>query len=164
MSSDVQAELDALRADLERVEAGAALYASQLEGYQSLFADAGPEIAAGVDEAIAGLRDFSSSTLSFELPLEQTIEVPIKTEIPINQSFDTTITVDTPLGFEVPIDVTVPVDVLVPVDLMVDIPVNETVPIEIDVSETEFATLTDSLATGLESLKEVLDGLADPPG
>lgn len=163
VSDDVQAELDAVRADLARVEAGAALYASQLEGYQELFAEAGPGIAAGVDEAIAGLRDFGSSTLAFDLPLEQTVEVPIQTEIPIQQSFDTTITVDTPLGFSVPLDVTVPVDVVVPVDLMVEIPVNETVPIEIDVSETEFATLTDSLATGLESLQDVLDGLAAPP-
>jgi len=162
ISAEVQAELDALRADLARVEAGAALYASQLEGYQQLFAEAGPEIAAGVDEAIAGLRDFGSSTLEFELPLKQTVQVPIQTEIPIEQSFDTTITVDTPLGFEIPLDVTVPVDVVVPVDLMVDIPVNETVPIAIDVGDTEFATLTDSLATGLESLREVLDGLAAP--
>lgn len=160
ISADVQSELDALRADLERVEAGAALYASQLQGYQELFAAAGPDIAAGVDEAIAGLRDFGSSTLEFELPLEQTVQVPIRTEIPINQSFDTTIKVDTPLGFEIPIDVTVPVDVMVPVDLTVDIPVNETVPISIDVSQTEFATLTDSLATGLESLQEVLEGLS----
>ena len=77
--------------------------------------------------------------------------MPIQTEIPIKQSFDTTIEVETPLGFSVPIDVTVPVDVVVPVDLIVEIPVNETVPIEIDVSQTEFATLTDSLAEGLES-------------
>ena len=159
---DVQAQIDTLATDLARVEAGAALYASQLEGYQELFAEAGPEIAAGVDEAIAGLREFSSSTLAFDLPLEQTVQVPIQTEIPIDQSFDTTITVDTPLGFEVPLDITVPVDVVVPVDLTVDIPVNETVPIEIDVSQTEFATLTDSLATGLESLKAVLDGLSAP--
>jgi len=164
ISADVQAELDALRADLARVEAGAALYASQLQGYQDLFAEAGPEIAAGVDEAIAGLRDFGSSTLEFDLPLQQTVQVPIRTEIPIKQSFDTRITVDTPLGFEIPLDITVPVDVVVPVDLTVDIPVNETVPIAIDVSQTEFATLTDSLATGLESLRAVLDGLAAPPG
>ena len=160
--ADVQAELDAVRADLARVEAGAALYASQLEGYQELFAEAGPEIAAGIDEAIAGLRDFGSSTLAFDLPLNQTVTVPIETEIPINQSFDTTIEIETPLGFSVPLDVTVPVDVVVPVDLDVEIPVNETVPIEIDVSQTEFADLTDSLAVGLESLKDVLDGLSGP--
>jgi hypothetical protein len=163
VSPDVQAELDALRADIERVEAGAALYASQLAGYQELFADAGPGIAAGVDEAIAGLREFGSSTLSFEFPLQQTVTVPIKTEIPIDQSFDTTIEIETPLGFAVPVDVTVPVDVVVPVDLEIDIPVDETVPVEIDVSQTELADLTDSLATGLESLREVLDGLAEPP-
>src|SRR5690606_23919069 len=43
-----RAELDELRAEIERVEAGAALYASQLQGYQELFAEAGPEISAGV--------------------------------------------------------------------------------------------------------------------
>jgi MFS family permease len=163
VAPDVQAEIDTLRADIERVEAGAALYASQLAGYQELFADAGPGIAEGVDEAIVGLREFANSTLSFEFPLEQTVTVPIKTEIPIDQTFDTTIEIDTPLGFPVPVDVSVPVDVVVPVDLEVDIPVNETVPVEIDISQTEFADLVESLAVGLESLSEVLDGLAEPP-
>jgi len=158
--ADVQEQLDTLSADLARVEAGAALYASQLEGYQQLFAEAGPEIAAGVESAIAGLEEFGSSTLEFDLPLRQTVTVPIKTEIPIDQTVDTRITIDTPLGFEVPLDVTVPVQVTVPVDLEVDIPVDVTVPIAIDVSQTEFKTLTDSLATGLGSLQEVLDGLS----
>jgi len=158
-----QIEIDELRAEIERVEAGAALYASQLQGYQELFAEAGPEIAAGVDEAIAGLREFGESNLEFELPISQTIEVPIETEIPIDQEFTTTIEVETPLGFSVPLEVTVPVDVVVPVDLTVDVPVNETVPISIDISETQFADLTESLATGLESLQDVLDGLASNP-
>ena len=54
---------------------------------------------------------------------------------------------------------------------MVDIPIDETVPISeafavqldvpitIDVSDTELAGLTDSLASGLESLQDVLSGL-----
>jgi MFS family permease len=178
-----RAELDTARADLERVEAGAALYASQIEGFQEQLVALQPQISAGVDEAIAGLRTFGDSTISFdvsidevipidtEVVIDRTVKVPIKTTIPINQSFDTTIRIDTPLG-EVPVDVTVPVDVEVPVDLVVDIPINETVPIKdefpvqldvpisIVVRETELAELTDSLAAGLESLQEMLTGLA----
>ena len=175
-------ELDAVRADLERVEAGAALYASQITGFQEQLVELEPQVSAGVDEAITGLREFGDSTISFDVNIDEVIpiktdvlidrvvEVPIKTSIPINQSFDTTITIDTPLG-NVPLDVTVPVDVEVPVDLVVDIPINETVeideefpvqldvPIAIDVRETELANLTDSLAAGLESLQDVLTGL-----
>jgi hypothetical protein len=176
-------ELAALRADLDRVEAGAALYASQIEGFQEQLVELSPEIEAGVEEAIAGLRDFGESTIAFDVDIDEvipidtevvirrTVAVPIVTEIPINEEFDTTITIDTPVG-DLPLDVTVPVDVVVPVDLVVDIPIDETVPIEdefpvqldvpiaIDVSETELKNLTDSLATGLESLQDVLAGLS----
>lgn len=176
------AELDELRADLERVEAGAALYASQVEGFQEQLVELSPEIEAGVDEAIAGLREFGESTITFdvnidevipidtEVTIRRTVQVPIVTEIPINEEIDTTITIDTPFG-GIPVDVNVPVDVVVPIDLVVDIPIDETVPIqdefpvqldvpiEIDVSETELKNLTDSLAAGLESLQGVLTGL-----
>ena len=178
-----QTELATARADLERVEAGAALYSSQIEGFQQKLVELQPQISAGVDEAITGLRTFGDSTLEFPVKIDQTIpidtevvidrtvQVPIKTTIPINQSFDTTIQVDTPFG-KIPIDVTVPVDVDVPVDLTVDIPIKETVPIKdeipvkldvpvkIDVSQTELKELTDSIAAGLESLQEMLTGLA----
>ena len=171
-----------IRDDLERVEAGAALYASQIDGFREQLVELSPQIEAGVDEAIAGLREFGDSTISFdveidevipidtEVVIQRTVEVPIQTEIPINQDIDTTITVDTPLG-NIPLDITVPVDVVVPIDLVVDIPIDETVPIKdefpvqldvpiaIDVSETELKNLTDSLATGLESLRDVLTGL-----
>ncbi len=176
------AELTELRDDIERVEAGAALYASQIDGFREQLTELAPEIEAGVDEAIAGLRDFGESTISFdvnidevipidtEVVIQRVVEVPIQTEIPINQDIDTTITVDTPLG-GIPLDITVPVDVVVPIDLVVDIPIDETVPIQdefpvqldvpiaIDVSQTELKNLTDSLATGLESLQDVLTGL-----
>jgi prefoldin subunit 5 len=176
-----RAELDTARADLERVEAGAALYASQIEGFQEQLVALQPEISAGVEEAITGLRTFGDSTISFdvnidevipidtEVVIQRTVQVPIKTTIPINQSFDTTIRIDTPLG-EVPLDVTVPVDVDVPIDLVVDIPIDETVPIRdefpvkldvpiaIVVRDTELAELTDSLAAGLESLQDMLQG------
>ncbi len=176
-------ELDATQSDLERVEAGAALYASQITGFQELVSELGPQVSAGVDEAIAGLRQFGDSTIAFEVNIDEvipvdtevvinrTVEVPIKTAIPIKETFDTTIEVETPLGFSVPLEVTVPVDIEVPIDLVVDIPIDETVPIKdefpvkldvpiaIDVRETELANLTDSLAAGLESLRDVLRGL-----
>ncbi len=64
-----------------------------------------------------------------------------------------------------------PVNIDVPIDLTIDIPINETVPIDVaipvkvdvpigvNVAETELATLAASLATGLESFTDVLDGL-----
>lgn len=176
-------ELATARADLERVEAGAALYASQIQGFQEQLVALQPQISAGVDEAITGLRTFGDSTIAFdvnidevipvdtEVVIQRTVQVPIKTTIPIDQSFDTTIQIDTPLG-NVPVDVTVPVDVDVPIDLVVDIPIDETVPIQdefpvqldvpiaIDVRETELAALTDSLAAGLESLQQMLNGFS----
>jgi EmrB/QacA subfamily drug resistance transporter len=179
-----RAELATAQADLERVEAGAALYASQIQGFQEKLVELQPQISAGVEEAITGLRTFGESTIEFpvnidqtipvdtEVVIDRTVAVPIKTSIPINQSFDTTIQVDTPLG-NIPLDVTVPVDVDVPVDLTVDIPINETVPIKdefpvkldvpisIDVRETQLAELTDSIAAGLESLQDMLTGLGD---
>lgn len=176
-------ELTALREDLDRVEAGAALYASQVEGFQEQLTELAPEIEAGIDEAITGLRDFGESTIAFDVNIDEvipidtevvirrTVAVPIVTEIPINEEIDTTITIDTPLG-GIPVDVNVPVDVVVPIDLVVDIPIDETVPIQdefpvqldvpiaIDVGETELKNLTDSLAAGLQSLQDVLTGLS----
>lgn len=178
-----RAELERTRDDLDRVEAGAALYASQIDGFQAQLTELQPEISAGVEQAITGLRTFGQSTISFNVPIDEvipidtevvidrTVQVPIKTTIPINQSFDTTIRISTPFG-SIPLDITVPVDVDVPVDLTVDIPINETVPIsdefpvqldipiEIDVSETELGDLTEALAAGLESMQKVLSGLS----
>jgi hypothetical protein len=62
------------------------------------------------------------------------------------------------------------VNIDVPIDLVVDIPVNETIPVDaavpvkldvpisVDVAETELAALTDSLAAGLQSFRDVLAG------
>lgn len=181
-SESVQASIEELQADIERVEAGAALYASQVEGFQEQIVALEPQISAGVDEAITGLREFGDSTIAFDVNIDEvipidtevvirrTVEVPIVTEIPINETIDTTITIDTPLG-DLPLDITVPVDIVVPIDLTVDIPIDETVPVQdefpvqldvpiaIVVRDTELANLTDSLANGLESLQDVLTGL-----
>ncbi|MEM7094501.1 MAG: MFS transporter [Actinomycetota bacterium] len=182
--ASLRAEIDVLREDFNRVEAGAALYASQITGFQELLTDLGPQVSGGIDEAVTGLRDFGQSTIAFDVNIDEvipvqtdvridrTVEVPIVTSIPIQETFDTTIEVETPLGFSIPLDVTVPVDIEVPIDLVVDIPIDETitideefpvqldVPIAIDVGDTELANLTDSLAAGLESFQDVLGGLS----
>ncbi|MGI9644387.1 MAG: MFS transporter [Ilumatobacteraceae bacterium] len=176
-------ELDDTRADMERVEAGAALFASQVTGFQEQLGELSPTISEGLDEAIAGLEEFSTSTLQFNVEIDESVEistevvidrtvvVPIETSIPINESFDTTIVVAGPFGVDIPLDVTVPVDIEVPVDLDVSIPINETVPIsesipvqlsvpiDVEIAGTQLATLADSLATGLESFAEIIEGL-----
>jgi EmrB/QacA subfamily drug resistance transporter len=178
-----RSDLAATQNDIARVEAGAALFASQVTGFQEQLTTLSPTISAGLDEAVTGLEDFATSTLEFdvaidetvvidtEVVIDRTISVPIDTTLPINESFDTTIEIQGPFGTAIPIDVTVPVDIDVPIDLTVDIPINETVPISaevpvkidvpisVDVAETELANLTTSLAAGLDSFREVLTGL-----
>jgi len=177
------ASLETSAEDLARVEAGAALFASQVTGFQEQITELSPTIQTGLDEAVAGLQEFSQSTLEFTVNIDESVDintdvvidrnvaVPIKTTLPINEEFDTTISIDGPFGTAIPLDITVPVDIDVPIDLTVDIPINETVPINatipvkvdvpigVDVAETELATLAASLAQGLESFTEVLDGL-----
>ena len=97
-------ELAVLREDIQRVEAGAALYASQIDGFVEQITELEPQITAGVDDAIAGLRDFGTSTISFDVKIDEvipvdtevvirrTVEVPIKTDDPDQtRTFDTTI-------------------------------------------------------------------------
>ena len=175
--------LDQTNKDLDRVEAGSALFASQVTGFQTKLAELAPQVSQGVDEAIAGLETFSTSTIEFDVPIDQNIaintevvidrdiEVPIKTTLPIKDSFDTTIKVAGPFGIDIPLDVTVPVDIDVPIDLTVTVPINESVPIDanvpvklnvpirVEVGETELADLTKSLADGLRSLQAILEGL-----
>jgi MFS family permease len=181
--ADTQDDLEATRDDLERVEAGAAIFSSQVTGIVDQLTDLSPDISAGLDEAIAGLETFATSTLEFdvdideevqiatEVELDRTLSVPIRTTLPIDEEFDTRIVIDGPLGVDVPLNVTVPVQLDLPIDLEVDIPVDETIPIDaavpvkldvpirVDVADTELAVLSESLATGLESFRDVLDGL-----
>jgi MFS family permease len=171
------------RKDLDRVEAGAAIFASQVQGFQTKISELAPNVSAGLDEAITGLESFGNSAVEFNVPIDENvqfetdvvidreIEVPIKTTLPINESFDTTIKVAGPFGIDIPLDVTVPVDIDVPIDLTVTIPIHETIPIDanvpvkldvpisVDVSETQLAELSKALAAGLKSFKEVLAGL-----
>jgi hypothetical protein len=181
--STVESELATTRQDLERVEAGAALFAGQVQGFQDQLAELAPAVESGLDEAVGGLAAFRTSTIEFDveidetvgidtvIDLKRTIEVPINTSIPIDQEFDTRITIDGPFGIDIPLNITVPIRVDVPIDLTVAIPVDESipirtdipvqvaVPISIDVAGTELAQLAESLEAGLISFKDVIAGL-----
>ena len=176
-------ELATTQDDLERVEAGAALFASQVNGFVETVNELGPSIDEGLDQAVTELEDFGTSKIEFTVPIDQTItidetfelkrtvEVPIKTSIPINEEVETTITINGPFGVDIPLDITVPVDIDVPIDLTVDIPIDESipvnvevpvkldVPISIDIEGTELETLTKSLIDGLRAFQEGLSGL-----
>jgi len=176
-------ELATTQEDLERVEAGAALFASQVNGFVETVNELGPSIDEGLDQAVTELEDFGTATIEFTVPIDQTItidetfdlertvEVPIKTSIPIDEEVETTITINGPFGVDIPLDITVPVDIDVPIDLTVDIPIDESipinvevpvkldVPISIEVEGTELETLTQSLIDGLRAFQEGLGGL-----
>ena len=181
--SDTEDQLASTQTELERVEAGAALFASQVTGFQEQLVELQPTISAGLDEAIAGLDEFAISTIEFEVNIDENVtidtsvvldrelSVPISEVLPIQETFETEIEVDTPLGFSVPLNVTVPVDIEVPVDLDLDVAVNETIPVQatvpvkldipiaIEVAGTELADLAASLAAGLRSLEDIIAGL-----
>ena len=181
--STVEDELAATRADLTRVEAGAALFAGQVQGFQEQLTALAPAVDAGLDEAVAGLADFRTSTIAFDVQIDETvaidtvidlnrtIEVPINTTIPISETFDTRITIDGPFGIDIPLNIPVPIAVDVPIDLTVAIPIDESfpistefpvqlaVPIAIDVAGTELAELAASLEAGLKSFQDVIAGL-----
>ena len=179
----VQAELVDTRAEIEQLRGGVALFSTQATQLQGQLAELAPTVQAGLDEAVAGLTEFETSTILFNVPinevipistevvLDRTLEVPINTILPIEESFDTTIIINGPFGVDFPLDITVPIALDLPIDLNVAIPINETVPIEtsipvnlsvpieVQVQGTELATLASSLREGLLSLREVLTGL-----
>ncbi|MFK8023084.1 MAG: hypothetical protein AB8G26_03885, partial [Ilumatobacter sp.] len=181
--NSTEAELADTRADLQRVEAGAAIFASQVNGFVEAIDELGPEIDSGLDQAVTQLEEFGTSTIEFDVAIDETIsidetfvinrtvEVPINTSIPINEEVETTITIDGPFGIDIPLDITVPVDLDVPIDLTVDIPINEELPVAVDVpvqldvpisisvEGTELQTLTTSLIEGLRSFQDGLSGL-----
>ncbi|MFT6763007.1 MAG: EmrB/QacA subfamily drug resistance transporter [Candidatus Aldehydirespiratoraceae bacterium] len=176
-------ELADTQAELERVEAGAAIFASQVNGFVESINDLGPSIDEGLDQAVTGLEDFATSQIEFTVPIDETISisetfelkrtvsVPIKTSIPISEEVETTVIVNGPFGIDIPIDLTVPVDIDVPVDLTVDIPIDETIPIDVDVpvkldvpitvdiEGTELEALATALTVGLRAFQEGLSGL-----
>lgn len=176
-------DLATTQADLARVESGAALYASQVNAFVETLDGLGPEIEQGLDQAVSGLQEFGTSTIEFDVAIDETIsisetfdlvrtvQVPINTSIPINEEVETTVTVNGPFGVDIPIDITVPVDIEVPIDLTVDVPIDESVPIDVDVpvqldvpialavEGTELEALTTSLVQGLRAFQDGLSGL-----
>ena len=186
MSNDLDAALDRqnqLETDLARVEGGAALYAAQITDFQQQLTDLGPVIDSALGEAVVGIDEFKTSTITFDVNIDETvpidaqvvlnrtIEVPINTTIPINEQFDTTITINGPFGVDIPLDITVPIALDLPIDLVVSIPVDETIPINtsvpvkldlpisIDIAETELAALAEALAEGLDSFRQMASQL-----
>lgn len=180
---ETRAELATTREDMERVEAGAAIFASQVNGFVEQVNELGPSIDDGLDQAVTGLEDFGSSTIDFtvnidenisiqqDFAIDRTIAVPINTSIPIDEEVETRITIDGPFGVDIPLNITVPIDLDVPIDLTVDIPINETIPIDVDVpvkldvpisvdvKGTELENLTASLVEGLRAFQAGLGGL-----
>jgi hypothetical protein len=181
--SGLEDDIASLRADTERIESGAAIFAGQITAFQEQLTELAPTVGAALDEAVAELDTFAGSTLEFQVPidetvpistdivLDRTISLPIQTSLPINETIDTTITIAGPFGVDVPIDVTVPVVLDLPIDLTLDLPINETLaidteipvqltlPISVDVADTGLATLASALRQGLIGFKEVIDGL-----
>ena len=158
--NNTQDELAQTQADLIRVEegaAGSAIVSAQVLEISRQIAELEPQISEGLNEAIVELEQFSNSSLTFNVAVDETVVIdtsitidrdftfPINEVVtideifPIDQTVDTTIEIDTGLGFQVPVDVSVPVNVEVPVqvdvpiNLDVDVPINETVPVQAEV-------------------------------
>ena len=179
----IESDIETNTADLERVEAGAALFAAQVTGFTDQLAELGPAVSSGLDQAIAGLEAFRTSTIEFQLAVDETVQidavidlnrtltVPINETLSINEVIQTTVTVQGPFGIDIPVDITVPVQVEVPVVLDLAIPVNEmiplsadvpirlTIPLAVAVEGTELAALADALQIGLAAFKDVIAGL-----
>lgn len=178
----VESRVDQAEEDFARVEIGAGLFASEVTGLQNQLARLAPEVGRGLNQAVAGLDAFRSSTLAFdvaideklpidtEILLDRTLTVPINATFPIDQVVETTITIAGPFDTRIPLDVSVPVQLEIPVDLEVEFMINElipistevpvrlAVPIAIDVAETELASLADALGEGLAAFADLMKG------
>ncbi|MFW2381129.1 MAG: hypothetical protein ACN4GZ_05165, partial [Acidimicrobiales bacterium] len=182
-----QSDLQHLREDLARAEqgaAGSAIVSAQVLEISHQLAEIQPTIDDGLEEAIQELESFGTSTIEFQVPIDESIEInteitidrdftfPVDETIRLAQTVETTIQVDTGLGFEVPVNVEVPIDVEVPLKLDVEVPIRETipvvaevpveldVPIEVDVAQTDLSRLATQLATSLRTIQELLNNLS----
>ena len=168
--------------NLARVEIGAGLFASEVTGLQDQLSHLAPQVGQGLNQAIAGLDSFRSSTIEFDVPineaipieaeivLNRTLDVPIQTTFAIDQIVDTTITIAGPFDTQIPLDVTVPVQLDVPIDLVIpfainevfpisaEVPVRLTIPIAVEVAGTELASLADALGEGLAAFGDLMAG------
>lgn len=178
----LESRIDRNAEDLARVEIGAGLFASEVTGLQEQLGRLAPEVGQGLTEAVAGLEAFRSSTLEFdvsinetiaidtEILLDRTLTVPIQASFPIDQVVETTITIAGPFDTKIPLDVSVPVQLDIPVDLEIPFSINETIPIStrvpvrfsvpiaIEVAETELASLADALGSGLAAFADLMAG------
>lgn len=168
--------------DLARVEIGAGLFASEVTGLQEQLGRLAPGVGRGLTEAVGGLQAFRSSTLEFEVSinetipieteilLDRTLTIPIQASFPIDQVVETIITIAGPFDTKIPLDVSVPVQLDIPVDLEIPFSINETIPIStsvpvrltvpiaIEVAETELASLADALGSGLAAFADLMAG------
>lgn len=178
----VESRLEQAEGDFARVQIGAGLFASEVTGLQNQLSRLAPEVGLGLNEAVAGLNAFRSSTLEFdvvidenlpietEILLDRTLTVPIKATFPIDQVVETTITIAGPFDTKIPLDVSVPVQLDIPVDLEIEFLINELIPIStevpvklalpiaIEVAETELASLADALGEGLAAFADLMEG------
>ncbi|MDR9449779.1 MAG: hypothetical protein RI637_01065 [Acidimicrobiia bacterium] len=178
----LESRVDQNAADLARVEIGAGLFASEVTGLQEQLSRLAPGVGRGLTEAVSGLQAFRSSTLEFEVSinetipieteilLDRTLTVPIQASFPIDQVVETTITIAGPFDTKIPLDVSVPVQLDIPVDLEIPLSINETIPIStsvpvrltvpiaIEVAETELASLADALGSGLAAFADLMAG------
>jgi hypothetical protein len=178
----MESRLDQNQDDLARVEIGAGLFASEVTGLQEQLSRLAPQVGQGLNEAVTGLEAFRSSTIEFDVPidesipieaeilLDRTLTVPIQATFPIDRVVETTITIAGPFDTEIPLDVSVPVQLDIPVDLEIpfvinevipisaEVPVRLTVPIAIDVGGTELASLADALGEGLAAFADLMAG------
>ena len=177
----MESRIDRVEDDFVRVEIGAGLFASKSPVCKTNSAPA-PEVGRGLNDAVAGLDAFRSSTLEFdvaidenlpietEILLDRTLTVPINATFPIDQVVETTITIAGPFDTRIPLDVSVPVQLDIPVDLEIEFLINElipistevpvrlAVPIAVDVAETELASLADALGEGLAAFADLMAG------
>jgi hypothetical protein len=100
-----------------------------------------------------------------DLPIEETVTVPIRTNLPI--STEVTVTVDAGLLGDIPLQV--PLETTVPVDIEVDIPIDQTfavrapvtlnleVPVEIVVADTPLDATLEQAQDSLDSMSAQLE-------
>ncbi len=168
---------------VEEVAGGAALIVSQASGLFAALDELGPLAGQALDEVTAELETFRTSTLEFEVavdqeipvrtsfPFQRTIDLPIRTTLPVSEEFETRIEVAGPFGVDIPLTVTVPIDIEVPVNLDLEIPIDETididttfslrldVPVSVAIEGTGLDRLAERLLQGLQQVQEVLAGL-----
>ncbi len=168
---------------VEEVAGGAALIVSQAAGLFGALDQLGPLAGEALDTLDVELEEFRTSTLEFEVAVDQeipvrtnfqferTITFPIRTSLPVDEEFQTRIEVSGPFGVDIPLNVTVPIRIDVPVELDLEVPIDETieidttfplrldVPVSVAIEGTGLDRLAAQLQEGLAQVRDVLAGL-----